>query len=370
MKDAGRRSLLQAMLAAATGLAARRLLASEERPSMLTRKIPSSGEPLPVVGVGTSGAFEVGEAPAERAPIEQVLETLVEGGAKVVDTSPMYGRAEGVVGDVATKLGLSAKLFLATKVWTTGRAEGIRQMEESFAKLKTKRIDLMQIHNLVDWRTQLATVRAWKAEGRIRYVGITHYRVDSHDELEAVMKEETLDFVQLNYSALTRDAEKRLLPLAADRGVAVLVNRPFEDGAIFSRVRGRALPRGRRRSDATPGRRSFSSTSSRIRRDVRHPGDRQGRSHEGRPRGGDGAASGCPPCVRRSSKPWRPPPSRGPFRHLGGRSTGPGPAGGRREGRADAISRTSSISRSRCRSRPGIRRGASSSSRRRAGSGS
>jgi diketogulonate reductase-like aldo/keto reductase len=242
MKDAGRRSLLRAMVAAATGIAARRLLASEERPSMLTRKIPSSGESLPVVGVGTSGAFEVGETPAERAPIEDVMRTLVEGGGRLVDTSPMYGKAEGVVGDVAAKLDLGGKLFLATKVWTTGRAEGIRQMEESFSKLRTKRIDLMQIHNLVDWRTQLATVRAWKAEGRIRYVGITHYRVESHDELAAVIRDEALDFVQLNYSALTRDAEKRLLPLAADRGVAVLVNRPFEDGAIFSRVRGRALP--------------------------------------------------------------------------------------------------------------------------------
>jgi diketogulonate reductase-like aldo/keto reductase len=230
------------MVAAATGIAARRLLASEERPSMLTRKIPSSGESLPVVGVGTSGAFEVGEAPAERAPIEDVMRTLVDGGGRLVDTSPMYGKAEGVVGDVAAKLDLGGKLFLATKVWTTGRAEGIRQMEESFSKLRTKRIDLMQIHNLVDWRTQLATVRAWKAEGRIRYVGITHYRVESHDELAVVIRDEALDFVQLNYSALTRDAEKRLLPLAADRGVAVLVNRPFEDGAIFSRVRGRALP--------------------------------------------------------------------------------------------------------------------------------
>ena len=209
---------------------------------MLMRKIPSSGELLPAVGVGTSGAFEVGASAADRAPIEEVVKTLADDGGRVVDTSPMYGTAEGVVGDVAAKLGLTGKLFVATKVWTTGRAEGIRQMEESFAKLGTKRIDLMQIHNLVDWRTQLATVRAWKAEGRIRYVGITHYRVEAFDQLEAVLKEESLDFVQLNYSVLTRDAEKRLLPLAADRGVAVLVNRPFEDGAIFSRVRGRALP--------------------------------------------------------------------------------------------------------------------------------
>ena len=242
MRDDGRRALLKAMLATSAGLVAKRLFAAPERPSMLTRKIPSSGEAIPVVGVGTSDAFEVGASDAARAPIEDVMRALVEAGARVVDTSPMYGTAESVVGDVATKLGLAGKLFLATKVWTTGRAEGIRQMEQSFAKLKTKRIDLMQVHNLVDWRTQLSTVRAWKKEGRIRYVGITHYQVHAHAELEAVMKEEPLDFVQLNYSAVTRDAEKRLLPLAADRGVAVLVNRPFEDGEIFTRVRGRALP--------------------------------------------------------------------------------------------------------------------------------
>ena len=241
MNDPRRRTLLKAMLAAAGWAVARRVAASEER-RMLTRKIPSSGEALPAVGVGTSGAFEVGASDAERAPIVEVMEALVAAGASVVDTSPMYGTAEGVVGDVAAKLSATGKLFLATKVWTTGRAEGIRQMEQSFERLKTKRIDLMQVHNLVDWRTQLSTVRAWKTEGRIRYAGITHYRVDAYRDLEAVMKDEPLDFVQLNYSALTRDAEKRLLPLAADRGVAVLVNRPFEDGAIFSRVRGRALP--------------------------------------------------------------------------------------------------------------------------------
>jgi diketogulonate reductase-like aldo/keto reductase len=231
------------MVAAGAGFAARRIFAAPQEPApMRTRKIPSSGEELPVVGAGTSCAFEVGDSPEERAPIEEVVRTLAAGGGRVVDTSPMYGKAEGVVGDVAAKLALTDKLFLATKVWTTGRAEGIRQMEESFAKLRTKRIDLMQIHNLVDWRTQLTTLREWKAAGRIRYVGVTHYRVDAHDELEAVLKAEPFDFVQLNYSVATRDAEKRLLPLAIDRGVAVLVNRPFEDGELFSRVRGRALP--------------------------------------------------------------------------------------------------------------------------------
>jgi aryl-alcohol dehydrogenase-like predicted oxidoreductase len=209
---------------------------------MRTRPIPSSGETIPVIGVGTSGAFEVGASDADQAPLEEVLKLFVAAGARVVDTSPMYGRAEEVVGEVAEKLGVLPRLFLATKVWTTGRAQGIKQMEESFRKLKTSKIDLMQVHNLVDWRTQLATVKEWKAAGRIRYAGITHYRVDAHDELEAVLKAEPLDFVQLNYSIATRDAERRLLPLAAERGVAVLVNRPFEDGELFARVRGRALP--------------------------------------------------------------------------------------------------------------------------------
>jgi diketogulonate reductase-like aldo/keto reductase len=242
MKDRGRRTLLKALAAAGAGLVARRLSAAEEPTPMRTRPMPSTGETIPVIGVGTSGAFEVGESDAERAPIEEVLKLFVAAGARVVDTSPMYGRAEAVIGEVGEKLGALPKIFLATKVWTTGRAEGIGQMEESFRKLKTSKIDLMQVHNLVDWRTQLATVREWKAAGRIRYAGITHYRVDAHDDLEAVLKEERLDFVQLNYSIATRDAERRLLPLAADRGVAVLVNRPFEDGDLFARVRGRALP--------------------------------------------------------------------------------------------------------------------------------
>ena len=241
MKDSGRRSLLKALVAAGAGLAARRLIASPE-PRMRTRPIPSTGEAIPVIGVGTSGAFEVGESAGDRAPIEEVVKLFAASGARLVDTSPMYGRAETVVGEVAEKLGVLPKLFLATKVWTTGRAEGIRQMEESLRRLKTGKIDLMQIHNLVDWRTQLVTVREWKAAGKIRYTGITHYRVDAHDELEAVLKEETFDFVQLNYSIATRDAERRLLPLAADKGIAVLVNRPFEDGDLFARVRGRALP--------------------------------------------------------------------------------------------------------------------------------
>jgi diketogulonate reductase-like aldo/keto reductase len=154
----------------------------------------------------------------------------------------MYARAEGVVGDLATELGVAHQLFQATKVWTRGRGEGIRQMEQSFDRMRVQTMDLMQIHNLVDWRTHLATLREWKARGRIRYIGITHYVVDAFDELEQIIGSEDLDFVQLNFSIATRAAERRMLPYAAERGVAVIVNRPYESGALFRQARGHELP--------------------------------------------------------------------------------------------------------------------------------
>jgi diketogulonate reductase-like aldo/keto reductase len=210
--------------------------------SLLKRPIPSSGELLPSVGLGTSRVFDVGESPQDREPLLEVLKLLTGQGGSVVDTSPMYGRAEKVVGDLAIQSGLGDQIFLATKVWTRGREAGVAQMEESMMLLGTDTIDLMQIHNLVDWETHIRTLRTWKEEGRIRYIGITHYRVDAFPDLEAIMIREDLDFVQLNYSILTPAAAERLLPLAADRGIAVLVNRPYENGAVFSRVRGMELP--------------------------------------------------------------------------------------------------------------------------------
>ncbi|MGD8977976.1 MAG: aldo/keto reductase [Gammaproteobacteria bacterium] len=237
-----RRDLLKLMAAGGmAGLAPfGRLLASPEE--LRLRQIPSSGESLPVVGLGTSRVFDVGSDELARAPLAEVLRVLVEHGASVVDTSPMYGRAEGVVGDLSTAAGLGERLFVATKVWTRGREQGIAQMESSFRLLGVDTVDLMQVHNLVDWRTQLKTLRGWKEEGKIRYLGITHYRVDAFDELESLMRDETLDFVQLNFSIATPDAEQRLLPLAAERGIAVLVNRPYERGQTFARVRGKDLP--------------------------------------------------------------------------------------------------------------------------------
>jgi diketogulonate reductase-like aldo/keto reductase len=166
----------------------------------------------------------------------------VDLGGRVVDSSPMYGAAESVAGDLAADLGIGDRLFLATKVWTSGRQAGLAQMEQSAKRLRTRRLDLMQIHNLVDWRTHLATLREWKAAGRIRYLGVTHYTASAYDDLERILRSEPLDFMQVNYSLGERTAERRILPLAQERGIAVLVNRPFAEGGLFGRVRGQALP--------------------------------------------------------------------------------------------------------------------------------
>jgi aryl-alcohol dehydrogenase-like predicted oxidoreductase len=209
---------------------------------MLTRPIPSTKEPLPVIGLGTWQTFDVGN---ERAALDQrkeVLRILLEAGGTVIDSSPMYGRAEAVVGALLTEMEARDKTFLATKVWTSGEAAGIVQMNASFAKLQATTIDLMQIHNLLDWRTHLRTLRAWQAKKRFRYIGITHYTDPALDELAAIIRAERIDFVQFGYSIASRAAEARLLPLCAERGVAVLVNQPFDSGSLFGQVRGKALP--------------------------------------------------------------------------------------------------------------------------------
>ncbi|MGH7835373.1 MAG: aldo/keto reductase [Candidatus Binatia bacterium] len=210
--------------------------------SPLRRKIPSSGEALPIIGLGTSQTFDVAKDESARAPLREVLREFTKSGGKVVDSSPMYGQSEIVAGDLAAELGAHKRLFLATKVWTRGRDAGIRQMEESFRRLRAERLDLMQVHNLVDWRTHLDTMRRWKEKGRIRYIGVTHYTESAYDELARVLETEELDFAQLNYSIAEREAERRLLPLAAERRVGVLVNRPFAEGALFRKVRGKPLP--------------------------------------------------------------------------------------------------------------------------------
>jgi diketogulonate reductase-like aldo/keto reductase len=209
---------------------------------MLTRKIPSTGEELPVIGLGTYKGFDVASGSKEWAALGEVLRELVSAGGSVLDSSPMYGRAEGVAGELLAAQALREKLFVATKVWTQGRAAGIDQMKRSMNLLRCDRLDLMQIHNLVDWRTHLATLRAWKKEGRIRYLGITHYSSSAYGEMEKIMRAEALDFVQLNYSLDEREAERRMLPLAAERGIAVLANLPFGQGSVFPRLRGKQVP--------------------------------------------------------------------------------------------------------------------------------
>ena len=216
--------------------------AATESSTMLTLTIPSSGEKLPVIGLGTWRTFDVDLTTDNRRQLEEVLSLFVKLGGRVIDSSPMYDRAEEVIGDLTTSLGIRDKLFLATKVWTHGKESGIKSMERSMALLRTNRIDLMQVHNLLDVHTHLATLREWKQQGRIRYFGITHYEAGAFAEAEKIMSNEKLDFVQINYSLMEREAEQRVLPLAQERGVAVIVNRPFGAGDLFDKVRSKPLP--------------------------------------------------------------------------------------------------------------------------------
>jgi diketogulonate reductase-like aldo/keto reductase len=219
---------------------------------MLTRPIPSTGEALPVIGLGTWRAFDVGTGEAARRPLREVLGLLLDAGGRMIDTSPMYGHAEGVTGDLVAEVSGQPRPFLATKVWTTGRQRGVEQMRRSEQLLRTDVIDLMQIHNLVDWRTHLATLQRMKNEGSIRYIGITHYTTGALPELARILASEPgIDFVQLGYSLATRAAETELLPVAAARGVAVIANQPLERGDLFRQVRGRALPEWAAEFDCT-----------------------------------------------------------------------------------------------------------------------
>jgi diketogulonate reductase-like aldo/keto reductase len=193
---------------------------------------------LPVIGMGTWQTFDV----ANPAPLEEVLKVFSELGGRLLDSSPMYGRSEQVAGQLVEKLGLREKLFIATKVWTQGKAQGIAQMKASMAKLHAQPIDLMQVHNLVDVATHLDTLRGWKKDGIVRHIGITHYTASHHEAVAKLIASESLDFVQINYSVGEREAENRLLPLAKDRGVAVIANRPFAGGELFGRLRGKPLP--------------------------------------------------------------------------------------------------------------------------------
>ena len=230
--DPRRRALLAALAvsAIAPAYAATRIM---------TRPIPSSGEELPLIGIGTWQTFDVR---GDTAALREVLKVFSQSGGRVVDSSPMYGAAESVVGEITASLGLRDKLFMATKVWTSGREEGIRQMENSFRRMRVERMDLMQVHNLVDVATHSETLKDWKAKGRVRYIGITHYTASAYTDVERWLKTGAYDFLQINYSLGERDAERRLLPLAQEKKVAVIANRPFAEGALFARVKGKPLP--------------------------------------------------------------------------------------------------------------------------------
>lgn len=210
--------------------------------NMLTRPIPSSGERLPVIGLGTWQSFDIGADAAARAPLEEVLRAFVQLGGKLIDSSPMYGRAETVAGDLIAKIGAREKLFIATKVWASGKDAGIAQMEDSIAKLRAKPIDLMQVHNLLDMETQLHTLADWKKQGRVRYIGVTHYTPSAYAAVAKAIEAHKMDFLQINYSVGEREAEQRLLPMARERGIAVIVNRPFAGGGLIRRLSSLPVP--------------------------------------------------------------------------------------------------------------------------------
>ena len=265
-----------------------RAQAKSESSAMLTRAIPSTGEKLPVIGLGTWQTFDVDLTADNRRQLGDVLSLFVKLGGRVIDTSPMYGRAEDVIGELTAALGIRDKVFLATKVWTRGKENGIKSMERSMARLRTKQIDLMQVHNLVDVQTHLATLREWKEQGRIRYIGSRIMKPGAFAEVEKMMRSEKLDFVQINYSIMEREAEERVLPLAQERGIAVIVNRPFGAGDLFS-PRSKPLPDWAAEFDCRSWAQFFLKwIVANSSRNLRHSGDRQTaasrRQHAGRNR--------------------------------------------------------------------------------------
>ena len=210
--------------------------------SMLKRVIPSSGEEMPVIGLGTSRVFDIERSKNELNVREKILDIFYENGGRLIDTSPMYGMSEEIIGITAKKYIEKNRFFLATKVWTEGRENGMRQIEESFQKMRTDKISLIQVHNLLDWKTQIKTLRSLKDEGRIDYIGITHYKSNAFDEMIKIMKAEKVDFAQFNYSMGEREAEQKILPFCKDNGIATLINRPFMRGRLFREAQEKKLP--------------------------------------------------------------------------------------------------------------------------------
>jgi len=246
-----RREILE--IAAAAGVAA----ALPFRPAraaaapVLTRPIPRTGERLPVVGLGTAIVFDIGDDAPKRAERRAVIQTMIDGGGRLIDTAPSYGTAETVLGDLLSSMAARDKVFLATKVRVTGGEDSIAEMQESLRRLRTGKVDLVQLHNVSDAKTELRTLKEWQQKDHTRYIGITHSQPRANDRLAEVMRRERPEFVQFNYSLAERSVEERLLPLAADTGTAVLVNLPFGRGRLFSAVRGRTVPEWAREFDAT-----------------------------------------------------------------------------------------------------------------------
>ncbi|WP_411032109.1 aldo/keto reductase [Spongiimicrobium sp. 3-5] len=242
MKKYSRREASKLMLCASAGTIMSPSLMSYAEDGLKKRKIPSSGELLPIVGLGTWQSFDVGSDQTARARLKEVLTCMKDYGGTCIDSSPMYGSSERVVGDLTKALGMQDHFFYATKVWTSGRQSGIDQMQRSMHNMGRSQMDLMQIHNLIDWKEHIKTLKDWKERKKIRYWGITHYTNSSHETLAKLIQNEKPDFVQFNYSINQRNAEKRLLGTAHDHGVAVIINRPYAGGSLFRKTRGKSLP--------------------------------------------------------------------------------------------------------------------------------
>lgn len=236
-----RRELIELGLAAlASGASARRLFAAQQG-ALITKKIPATGESVPVVGLGTRN-YRAGADPQELVPYRETLKAFLDAGGRVVDTAPSYGNSESILGGLIAELGARDKIFLATKVDRPGKEAGIARMSESFEKLRVPKVDLMQVHNLRDTATQLATLREWKAAGKIRLIGVTTSSDGQYAELERIMNSEKIDFIQVDYALDARDAGERILPLAADKGIAALINLPFGRGRLFQALGSKPLP--------------------------------------------------------------------------------------------------------------------------------
>ena len=237
-----RRDLIKALCATGISLALPTRTSLADKSAAIKHAIPTSGETLPVIGMGSSRTFDVSLDDGMRTQLAEVLQRFFEHGGALIDSSPMYGAAESVLGELLQGLSNKGALFAATKVWTDGQEPGIQQMRQSMQRMQVDRFDLMQIHNLRDWKTHLKTLKNWKEQGKIRYIGITTSHNRAHDELIEALKAERFDFIQFSYNIGNRESEKRLLPLAYDKGIATLINRPFERGNLFKRVKGMPLP--------------------------------------------------------------------------------------------------------------------------------